>query len=202
MRRSPPPRRGAPTRRRPAGRTAPARPRSAPARRAVGNPESALLAPPHHPVRRGEPERRATGEHDRVEAVDDAFGRRADRTRASPARRPAPRPTRPCPRGTGRPCSRCGRSGSRPVPDADAGDVGDHSSSPRVRARHPRADAAHDLVGDRVEPVGPLRCGHALVALLTEEHDLVADVHGRRRRSRPSADPWSRCRRSAVVARR
>jgi hypothetical protein len=47
----------------------------------------------------------------------------------------------------------------------DAGDAG--------------GDAAHDLVADRAEPVGPVVGGDALVALRAEQHDLVADVDRR-----------------------
>ena len=94
--------------------------------------DAPLLAAPHHAVGRGEPERRAAGQHHRVEAVDRCGRVEAARTRGSPARRRAPRPTRPCPRGTARPCSRSG-PGVGPVPDPHARDVGDHASPRRYR---------------------------------------------------------------------
>ena len=55
--------------------------------------------------------------------------------------------------------------------------------------RDPAADAAHDLVGDGAEPLGPLVGGDLVVALPAEQHDLVADLDRRRRRRRPSAGP-------------
>ena len=143
-RRSPRPRPGAPTRRRPArSNSASARRRSAPARPPVGKPMPSLLAAPHHPVGRGQPEGRAAGEHAPRRCGRRCGRARAGRTRASPARRRAPRPTRPCPRGTARPCSRSGPR-VRPVPDAHAGDVGDHASA-RDTPRGTRALMPHTI---------------------------------------------------------
>ena len=65
-----------------------------------------------------------------------------------------------------------------------------------------RADAAHDRVRDRVHPFGPLLGGDLLVALASDQHDLVADLDRAGRRRRPSTGPSSPCPRSGGGGRR
>ena len=92
---------------------------------ADGKPRPLRRERPHDAVGRREAERRPAGEHDRVDVLDELASGRAARARASPARRRAPRPTPRCAaaRDDGH-----ARPPARPVPDADAGHVGDQET--------------------------------------------------------------------------
>ena len=48
-------------------------------------------------------------------------------------------------------------------------------SPAHLDSRNPLADAAHDLVPDRSEPIGPVLDANVLVALLADQHGVVTD---------------------------
>src|SRR5665213_4258737 len=50
------------------------------------------------------------------------------------------------------------------------------NSGSRVSAGHARPDSADDGVRDRAHPIGPLLGGDVLVALASDQHDLVAHL--------------------------
>ena len=89
----------------------------------VGKPMPLLLAPPHHPVGRGQPEGRAAGQQDRVDPVDEPA--RAPRASSS---RVAGAP----PRTSAEPIVPSGRSTTvQPVPGVGVGPVADRGPRPR-----------------------------------------------------------------------
>ena len=106
--------------------------RSAPARPASGSPRPCSASALHHAVGGREPERRTAGEHDRVDVLD---GARAGRAPRSPRVAGAPPriSTEPTVSGGKQHDGHAGAVAG-PVPDLDAGDVGDHVNRPRRRS--------------------------------------------------------------------
>ena len=135
--------------------------------------DAPLLAVAHHAVGRSQPEGRAAGQHEGVEAGHQA--RRVEQGELAGGRGAAPHLARR---------HRPSGNSTTVQPVAAAGSVQWPTRSPATSVitgscrRHPRADGAHDLVGDRAQPGGPLVGGDALVALVAQQDDLVAGAHG------------------------